>query len=424
MSSVSISGFLVLALPVLCLGQNQPLTVDDCIRLAQSAPSAITSARRDVDIAKLGLNQAQRAYLPTGALLTGYNYNTPSASNPSTFAYVSLNAIHEYIGHGQITIPFDISGRLKAGVDRARADQDVASAGLAIASRDLRRIVTVAYYQVLLSRRLTTVASEVLQEAQSFEQRVQLLQQGGEAARADVVQASAQVAFYQQALLNAQLQAELANQDLASFWTTDVNTRLELVDPFDAPPPLAEIGGAGPTPYLNRPEFSLFDAQRRGFAADARATRAQLKPQTNVVLQYGVDMNRLNFRERGSAVFLGVTVPVFDWFRTRDAAQQFSFRAEQAQNQARVAERTYSRDYQNALSRLNSQYRQVAIAQQQIDVASENLRLSRIKYQGGEGVALEVLTAQTQVGQARGNHLTALANYYVAMADLEVASGR
>lgn len=426
MSKIHLTGFAALILSRLCGAQTPaaPLTLEDCIRLAQNAPSAITSAQRDIDYSQLGYHQARRAFLPTGSIVTGYNYNTPSAADPNTFAFVSLNAIHEYVGHGQVTMQLDTSGRLKAGVDRARADQDAAAAGLTIAKRDLRRLVTVAYYQVLLARRLVNVAADTLRDAEAFEKRVQLLEEGGEAARADVVQAASQAAFYEQALSNAELQAQLANMDLASYWTTDVATRVPLVDTFDEPPRITDAGGLGPDPYLDRPEFSLFDAQRRGLEADARAVRAQLKPQTSVTWQYGVDMNRINFNEHGTAAFFSVTVPVFDWFRTRDLADQSQIRADQVETQARIAERTYSRDYQNALARLNTMFQQVALTQRQIDIAQENLRISTLKYQGGEGLPIEVLTAQTQVGQARTNYFTAIANYYVAQSDLEVAAGR
>jgi outer membrane protein TolC len=135
-------------------------------------------------------------------------------------------------------------------------------------------------------------------------------------------------------------------------------------------------------------------------------------------------MNHINFNEHGQAAMFAVTVPVFDWFRTRNLAAQSSIRAGQLATQARIAQRTYSRDYQNALARLSTLYQQISFTQQQIAVAEDNLRLSQLKYQGGEGLPLEVLTAQTQVGQARSAYFTALASYHVAQADLEVAAAQ
>jgi outer membrane protein len=224
-------------------------------------------------------------------------------------------------------------------------------------------------------------------------------------------------------LSGAELEADLANFDLASFWTAQVADRLALEDALDQPPPVPDADTA-PTPYLNRPEFSLLDAARRGFQADARGTRAQSLPQPSLVYQYGLDTDKLSSSNRGSAAFISVNLPIFDWFRTRDAARQFQLRAEQVSVREQTAPREFSREYQNALARIRTLYRQISIAQSQVQSATENLRLSRLRYEGGEGPALEVVTAQTQAGQARSNLYTALANYYIARTDLEVAAGR
>ena len=60
----------------------------------------------------------------------------------------------------------------------------------------------------------------------------------------------------------------------------------------------------------------------------------------------------------------------------------------------------------------------------QVKLSEENLRLARLRYDGGEGLALDVVSAQNQLAQARANYYTALASYQNGRADLEVASGR
>jgi len=111
---------------------------------------------------------------------------------------------------------------------------------LKVTERDLRREVAAAYYRLVLARRLVEVAKSTLAEAQGFESRARKLNAGGEAARADVVKAQAEAAFLQQALQGAELDAETANHDLASYWTADVGAPLNVVDPFDAPLPQPE----------------------------------------------------------------------------------------------------------------------------------------------------------------------------------------
>jgi outer membrane protein TolC len=110
--------------------------------------------------------------------------------------------------------------------------------------------------------------------------------------------------------------------------------------------------------------------------------------------------------------------------KARSQAQQFSLRAEQVEARRVIAERTFSRDYQQALTRVRRIFEQIRLTQEQVRLAQEDLRLSRVRYEGGEGAALDVVTAQQQLAQARSNYYTALANYLNARADLEVASGK
>lgn len=405
---------------------DKVLTLQDCIRLAEAAPNAVSLARQEREIADRDLLQARAGLLPQAHIQNGFTYNSPSLNDPSTFSFIPLNGIREYAMLGTVTQEFDTSGRLRAELQRARANREVAGLNLEIARRDLRRSVAIAYYRLLLTRHLVGTIGDTLKESRSFEQRTKLLFESGEAARADLVKASAQVSFLQQALAAAELEANLANQELASFWTKDVTEPLNLADVLDELPPALEPEPATVSlaPYLRRLEFNLFDAQRQGFEADARRARSALLPQFNFVFQYGIDSTALRWRDRGYAGYFNLRIPVFDWFRARSQTQQFRLRTEQVETRRAISERTFSRDYQNARARAQRLFEQLALTREQIRLAEEDLSLSRLRYDAGEGAALEVVTAQTQLAQARNNYYTSLANYLNARADLEVASGK
>ena len=59
----------------------------------------------------------------------------------------------------------------------------------------------------------------------------------------------------------------------------------------------------------------------------------------------------------------------------------------------------------------------------QVKLSEEDLRISRLRQEGGEGSALHVVVAQAQLAQARTNYYTALGNFWIARTDLEIASG-
>jgi outer membrane protein TolC len=164
-----------------------PLSLEDCVRLAQAAPSSVAVARYQAEIARFGIKQARAEFFPTASLSGAYTYNSPLHDGRDNFSFVALNGIREYQAFLMSGLQIDTSGRLRAALERARADQDAARAGLGIAGRDLKRTVTASYYRLLLARHLVQVDRDVLTESQNFERRSRLLAEHGEVAQADVI---------------------------------------------------------------------------------------------------------------------------------------------------------------------------------------------------------------------------------------------
>ena len=399
------------------------LSLQDCLRLARQAQSSLTIARQQVEIARLAVSQVRAGFLPQSHLGNNFIYNSPLLHDRTTFSFIPLNAIREYSSLLTTTLELDSSGRLRAELARARAGQKVAEAEARLSERDLKRAVTAAYFRALLARHVLEATGDSLAEAQEFRRRAELLFEKGEAARADMVKAAAAVALLEQSRQQAELEARLAMQELASFWTTEVDQPIQLEDPLSEPPPAPEDAQPG-KPFLKRPEFLVIEAQQRAAQADARRARSDLLPQFSLAFQYGLDSWRVRWADRGYAAFLTLNVPVFDWLRARNAERQAQWRSRQLEAERAAAERTFARDYQAALARVRQIYSQIAVARSQVQLCEESLRLSRLRYEGGEGSALDVVTAQAQLTQARTNYYATLAGYWNARADLEVASGR
>jgi outer membrane protein len=417
----------LLAAMAACSAAQQPaqtLTLQDCIRLAESVPSQVSVARLERDIAAREVTQARAGFLPQSRLVNGFTYNSPLRNDRATFSFLPLNGIREYAALVGVNQEFDTSGRLRADMDRARVAQEIAATSVALTQRDLRRAVTSAYYRALLTRRLARIMQSGLADSRNFENRARLLFEGGEAAQADVVKASTQAAFLQQAANAAELEAKLANQELASFWTRDVAGTVLLADVLEEVPQAPEPDAPQAAPFLKRLEFHTFDAQRRGFQADARRARSALLPQLGVAFQYGIDSTAVRIGDRGYAAFVNLTIPIFDWSKARSAMEQARLRAREVESNRAIAERAFSREHQGALDRVKLFFEQISLTARQAKLAEEDLRLSRLRYEGGEGSALDVVTAQSQLAQARSNYYTAMANYLNSKADLEVASGR
>lgn len=424
-----IAALLVAAWVSTAPAQAPPLTLEDCVRLALEAPSAATVAEREEAIAGERRTAARSELLPQFGLSGGYNYNSPLSNGANPFSFVAANGVREYLATADMSWSLDLSGRLRAGLSLARSLRDVAGANAAIARRDIRRAVGVAFYDVLVSRRVAGLEEQSLEEAREFERLTGARYRQGEASRADVLKASAQRAQFEQRLSQARLDARLANQILASFWTADVDSELPLADTLDAPPAPSVEALEGDLQQArsaleSRPEMARLTALGRSAEAQQHIARAGLKPQADLVLQYGLDANQLRADQRGYAAYVSLRVPVFDWFRSRSGVREARYRREQVDFQRASAERALTREYLAARSRVESWHERIPMARGERDAARENLRLVRLLYEGGEGPAADVVLAQTQAAQAGRAYYSAAAQYQRALADFELAAGR
>jgi outer membrane protein TolC len=127
--------------------------------------------------------------------------------------------------------------------------------------------------------------------------------------------------------------------------------------------------------------------------------------------------------DRGYAALFNLNIPIFDWFKAHSASRQFQLQAKQVDFTREIAARTFSKEYWDALERVKTLHAQILMTQNQVKFSEEDLRISRLRQEGGEGAALHVVIAQTQLAQARTNYYTALANYWIARTDLDIASG-
>ena len=163
------------------------LTLADCWKLAEAQYSLIERARLDERSAGELVRQARAGFLPQLAYVNAFTYNTPLLDNRSTFSFVALNGIREYFSQPTLTQEIDLSGRLRATLERGRAETGIARARSSITLRDLRLAVREAYFALLEARHNVGAAQRNVDEAEAFLRRTRLMAEQGEAARADAV---------------------------------------------------------------------------------------------------------------------------------------------------------------------------------------------------------------------------------------------
>jgi len=160
-----------------------------------------------------------------------------------------------------------------------------------------------------------------------------------------------------------------------------------------------------------------------------QAARGEYFPVFAVDYFFGIDGNkfaRRNFAGQnylGSVVAASLTLPVWNWGATRSRVRQAELQRRQAEIDLRQTQRDLQAGLENLYLETSVSRAQIASLQTSVDTAAESLRLTNLRYQGGEATALEVVDAQTAATLARDAYDSGLARHRLAIVSLQANMG-
>jgi outer membrane protein TolC len=385
-----------------------------------SAGIAAASARED-------RIQARAARLPTLNAFNQYIY-TQGNGTPSG-VFVANDGVHIY--NEQATVHAELfSFARKAEYQRAIAAEAAATARRDIAARGLIATVVTNYYALVTAQRHEANARRSLEEARRFLDITQKQERGGEVARADVIKAQLQFQQRQRDLMDAETNTLRARMALGVILFSDLAQQFNIADDLRADLPLAPIEDLRMQAMSNSPDIRAAEAALRQAAASISVAKGAYIPALVLDYFYGIDANVFGVRGPGDRQNLGsvvqgtVTVPVWNWGATRSKVRQAELLQKQAQTDLTFAERTLRANINTFYLEAQAARAQLDSLRSSVDLATESLRLTVLRYESGEATALEVVDAQSTLALARNGYDDGLARYRIAIANLETLTGR
>jgi outer membrane protein TolC len=416
---------------------SAPITIslEDAIRRAQTsepgyaaASAASSSAALDRSIARAGLLPSvvyhnQAFYTQPNNL---QNQGGQAVAPQQPFRFIASNAVREYASLAVVNETLGLSRM--AGVQRADAASALAAAELEITRRGLVAAVTGLYYSLAAADNKLAIAGRARAEAADFASLTTAREQAREAAHADVVKAQLQLQQRERDLSDATLVAEKARLELAVLLFPDPHTPYALAAPQKAEP-LPSRDEVNQAAARNNPELKSALAALNVSSADVLAARAAYLPDLGLNVAYGIDAPQFavngpdHLRNLGYSASVTLDIPVWDWLSTQHKVKQSEIR----RDVARVALTATQRQL---IARLDEVYAEAAAARDQLasldasaDMAAESLRLTKMRYTGGEATVLEVVDAQTTFMTAENAREDGRVRYKMALADLQTLTG-
>lgn len=419
--------------------QSQPasqpvsITLEEAVHRAEVNEPTYATAMADSRSAALDRSIARSALLPGVTYHNQYLYTqgtglaTPSSQGTSTAAprFIANNAVHEYTSQGVVDEAIGVAEI--AGVRHADAAAAMAAAELEISRRGLIATVNGLFYGVLAADRKLAIAQQAGAEAGDFVALTFKREQQREAAHADVVKAHLQQQQRERELSDARLAAEKSRLELGVLLFPDPRTPYTLTAPEN--PQLASRSDVEQAAGKNNPELRSALAAVAQSNADVLAARGAYLPSLGLNYTYGIDSAQFaiydpnHVRNLGYSASATLDIPVWDWLAMQHKVKQSEIRRD-------AAKVSLTNTQRRLIARLDEAYAEAAAARDQlasldasVKTAEESLRLTKMRYTGGEATVLEVVDAQTAYVIAENAREDGRIRYQAALADLQTLTG-
>lgn len=409
------------------------ITLDAAVAMALRQPSAFEQAEVEARIAEEDVRQAKDAFLPTFTLPLTYTFTSPLHGPelrgvPFTQrppAFVSHDGINVYTLVSAAVGEIDLSGRLRASLDRSRASVAQAQATALVARRGLVSAVTESYYALSLARARRAYAEDIATSSEEFVAITRVLFDAGEVAEADLVKARAEAS----AQTDEKWQARAAEHEAAEILNAMTGLAFGEVPNVDditrRTPDPADVAGLTVDRIAQRPEFSAADATIRAADADVRVARANRRPTLGYTVAAGIDDTTIApHRDLGASAAVTLTVPLFDWGAAKSRQHQAELRREAAARDRVRTEQQLRSEFWIAHAKTDSAIERVRVSETGVEDARRSLELATLRYRAGEAPSLEVIDARRVYAERRGAFVQAMFDYRISIDHLRRASGQ
>jgi multidrug efflux system outer membrane protein len=396
---------------------------------ARNADLAIAAAR--VDEARAIVADARGAQLPTVDARAAASRQQISARTATAFPGIPRE-YSDYRAALNVSWEVDLFGRLRAGVEAARADLAASEAAregvrLALAAQVAKSYFALRAFdeQVELTRRNVQLREDALAlQRKRYD--------GGVISEFDLRQLEAETAAVRAQLPPLERQRDAEEAALAVLLGRTPRQIYEdtvaRAARFDESPGATVLPSGLPSELLlRRPD--LVQAERQIAAANARvaAARADMFPSIVLTGFAGRESAALSNLFTGPAgiwqLAAGVTQPIF-------AGGRLEARTDAARARERQALAQYQKTIQTAFSEVRTALTAQSRSRESYDAEStratalaDTVRLARLRYQNGVASQLDVIDAERGLLAAQSARIEALRAHRAAIADLFRALG-
>jgi outer membrane protein len=354
----------------------------------------VQEAQNQIDIAQKRL-EVVKTNLPIVDLNGSYEYVMPKITLPlevdgqkTNFQFAPVNNLNGYIGAEYLLLDF---GRLKADIERSKADLQYATHDVADVQTQLASQVSTIYYNIVYFRKAITIEDSVINYLTANKNVAANKLKNGDAIRLDVLNLQSQIDI--EVNLREDLLSNLQKQITLLQYTTG-NSQV-LGNNFDFDLPVQTSRDAFATASTSAPDFLLAQDRVQQAKAELNIVRQTDKPSVALNGSAGVkngylpNVNEPRFNYAGG---VSLRIPIYN-ARTKKQIAVAESQVKQNQLAQETLNNEYQQNIQQALTDIQTSTEKLKNMQPQIQTGLSAVQIASSRYLNGIGLNTDITDA-------------------------------
>jgi outer membrane protein len=419
--------------PVMERVLGRALSVEEAVGIALETQPAIQQRLADYQAAASRVDQVFSPLLPqlTGLVTTARSQTQvgrPGSQRPgldprtSAFTVTTITPFSEGT-RATVTLSqkiFDF-GKTFATTEAARRLAEVAQEDVELQRQAVTFLVKQNFILINFAQRLIRVQEQSLERADLNLRSARGFFEVGTRPKSDVARAEVDVANARVDLIRARNAERVARAALNTAMGIPVDTPTQVQDILFYQKIELDSKQLQAQALAQRPEYKQVRLRVAQTEAQLRRANRDFLPDVTGTGTYGGIRNDLN---EVWEVGVALTWTLFDGGNMIAQVREKRALVESARAQVKVTELNIAQEVEQTYLVVNEAQERIAASQTAVASAQENFRLAQGRFDAGVGTILELTDAQLFLTQAQNTEAQALADYRVALAALERATGR
>jgi len=409
---------------------DEPVKLKQAIEIGIANNPGLSASEWDTETARAEQDIAEAELLPKLNAVAGYTHYMDSqrlvpVSGPGQSGSFSNNILS---GDLVLTMPLFSAGRLQNQVKAREFFLLSTEHKLVRTSQELVFNISSVFYSILAQQKLIESLEFSQKALAEHRRRVEQLIDAEKAAQVDLLRTEVRLADVEQQLISERNKLDVQHSVLVELLGVE-GRRIKITGQLQREAREIDLQKGLQKAYVQRADLMSAQSELKAQDRLVDSAKAQHWPQIDLRAAYGGRWAADSVTGSSSAsddtgsVGVVLTLPIFEGGRIDATIRREKTRLNAAGQRTRALRLRIQQEVQSAASTVESTLARIQTTEKSIEQAQESLRIESQKYELGKGMIVDVLDSQAALLEAQTNYYRVLADYNIAVAKWELATG-